>query len=77
MKNRIKRIIEEETAFLKITPEMFKQFAERGCRIAFNDDLATRIEKAGGEELQQGGLREILLSCVYGGLIEKLTANLN
>ncbi len=77
MKNRIKKIIEEEAAFLKITPEKFRQFAERGCQIAFNDDLATRIEKFGGEELEEDYLIEIILSCVYGGAIEKLTADLN
>ena len=38
MKNRIKKIIEEEATFLKTTPEKFKQFAERGCQIAFGDE---------------------------------------
>ena len=77
MKNRVKKIIEEEAAFLKLTPEKFRQFAEMGCQITFNDELATRIEKFGGEELQQDELREILLSYVYGGVIEKLITNLN
>lgn len=43
MKNRIKKIIGKETAFLKVTLEEFTQFAERGCHIAFGDDLITRI----------------------------------
>ena len=43
MINRIKKIIEEEAAFLKITPENLRQYAERGCQIAFGDDLETRI----------------------------------
>lgn len=77
MKNRIKKIIEEEATFLKTTPEKFKQFAERGCQIAFKDDLTTRIAKFGGEGIQEDYLREILLACVYGGAIEKLAANLN
>ena len=43
------RILEEEAAFLIISPEKFRQFAERGCRIAFGYDLTTRIAKFGGE----------------------------
>jgi len=77
MKNRLKKIIEEEATFLTITPEKFRQFAERGCRIAFSDDLATRIEKFGGEELEDDYLIEIILSCAYGGAIEELVSNLN
>jgi len=77
MKNRVKKIIEEEADFLKITPEKFRQFAEMGCQIAFRDDLETLIEKFGGEGIQEDCLREILLTCAYGGAIEKLTANLN
>ena len=72
MKNRIKKILEEEAAFLNITPEKFRQFAERGCQMAFKDDLTTRIEKFGGEDLHEDKLREILLTCTYGGIIETL-----
>ena len=75
MKTRIKKIIEEEATFLKITPEKFKQFAERGCQIASNDDLKTRIEKFGGEDLHEDKLREILLACAHGGVIEKAISN--
>ena len=77
MKNRVKKIIEEEAAFLTITPEKFRQFAERGCQIAFRDDLETRIDKFGGEELEEDYLIEIILSCAYGGAIEELVSNLN
>ena len=75
MKNRIKKIIEEEAAFLKITPEKFRRFAERDCQIAFKDDLTTRIEKFGGEDIQEDKLREILLVCAQGGAIEKAISN--
>ena len=71
MKNLIKSIIEEEAYLLGISSSMLLKLADRGSQMAFRHKLVELLEKIWIDEKPKRKLREIILSCAYGGAIAK------
>jgi len=74
----LERLISEESEKLGLSSEKFKELANTGCKIAFNDDLNTRIRRFGGLDFfDEDKLRFFLLTCLEGGAASVLDENLN
>jgi|GEM_PF-3435056 len=65
---KVIRIIKKIAADYSLNYYDVLRLAEKGCEIAFLDNLSERIEKFGGTEAFKDGILEgFILTCVYGG----------
>jgi len=76
MDEMLERLVSEESEKLGLPPEKFKELANTGCKIAFKDDLNTRISLFGGLDFfDEDKLRFFLLTCLEGGAASLLDNN--
>jgi len=61
------KVLEEESAKLGMPADILRELANKGCQIAFNDDLNSRIKRFGGlEYFTEDSLREFILVLADG-----------
>jgi len=76
MDEMLERLVSEESEKLGLPPEKFKELANIGCMIAFNDNLNSRISRFGGLDFfDEEKLRFFLLTCLEGGAASELDEN--
>ncbi|MCF8305609.1 MAG: hypothetical protein K9I71_04360 [Ignavibacteriales bacterium] len=56
--------------------DVLVKLAERGCMIAFKDDMNSRIKAFGGEDCFTGdALEDFIMTLIYGGTISFAVEN--
>ncbi len=74
MSDKLNEIFEEESIELGLPPEKIEELANKGCQMAFNDNLRERIKLLGGlENLDKEFVRKLVLEFVTGGTILELS----
>ncbi|MBU0473114.1 MAG: hypothetical protein KKF62_02995 [Bacteroidetes bacterium] len=69
MNEMLNKAITNEATNLYISFEMFKELADKGCYLRFNDNLETRFDIFGGSNyFDKNKLSFFLLSLVQGSL---------
>lgn len=67
MEKLLSKVIKAESKHAGITQREFYELCDIGCKIAFTDDLKTRLSKF--KNLSEKSLREFLLELANGGAV--------
>lgn len=71
LQSRIDQLLREESQYQNVSFEKVKQYAVRGCQIAFNKSLHDLIELYHFTDEDNDRIRDIIRVCIEGGKLDE------